>query len=305
MIELLDEEIMTEEQAHDAFADENVEEYESDIVSTDGVKLYLQSINAIPLLSPEEEYDLGIKILNGDISAQNVLVEHNLRLVISIAKRYCGCGITFLDLIQEGNLGLLEAARRFDVTKGYRFSTYATWWVRQAISKALSSQSRTIRIPAHINDLIGKSKKISNQLTQKLGREPTHEEVAQALGIDVEKLNTAMDMAQVVGSLDLSVGDDNDATVGDFIPDTYTDPLADMIAEADSKIIETVFNSLGKKESSVLKMRFGLTGNDPMTLDEVGEFYGVSKERVRQIELKALRKLRHPLRLNILLKFGT
>lgn len=297
------EELLTEEEAHDAFADEN--NYESDIVITDSVKLYLQQINSIPLLSQEKERELGEKIAAGDPQAANELVEHNLRLVISIAKKYCGCGLNFLDLIQEGNMGLIEAAKRFDISRGYRFSTYATWWIRQSISKALTSQSRTIRIPAHINLLVSHIKKANIKLTQSLGRTPTQEEIAKELGVDVEKVMVAMDMSQAVGSLDLSMSEDSESTLGDYVPDTFIDPLADMIAEGDAKIIDAVFKSLGKKEATVLRMRFGLTGDEPKTLDEVGEYYGLSKERVRQIELKALRKLRHPLRLKMLSKFGT
>lgn len=202
-------------------------------------------------------------------------------------------------------MGLIEAAKRFDISRGYRFSTYATWWIRQSISKALTSQSRTIRIPAHINLLISHIKKANIKLTQSLGRAPTQEEIAKELDVDVEKVIVAMDMSQAVGSLDLSMNEDGEATLGDYVPDTFVDPLADMIAEGDAKIIDTVFKSLGKKEATVLRMRFGLTGDEPKTLDEVGEYYGLSKERVRQIELKALRKLRHPLRMKMLSKFGT
>lgn len=292
--------IINEDDAHEMFANET-EQYESDVVITDAVKLYFQQINQIPLLSPEKERELGQLAFQGDENAQNQLVEHNLRLVISIAKRYCGCGLSFLDLIQEGNLGLIDASKRFDVSKGYKFSTYATWWIRQAISKALMSQSRSIRIPAHINDLIAKIKKISHTLSQELKRSPTREEIAAALKVDIEKVNIALDMSQSLSSLDTPLEEDGDTTMADCIPDKHLeDPLANLIAEQDSETIEMIFNSLNSKEAKVLKMRFGIGYNEPMTLEEVGEHYNLTKERIRQIELKALRKLRHPVRMNLL-----
>ena len=291
--------IIDEDDAHEMFA--NDAQYESDVVITDAVKLYFQQINQIPLLSPEKEKELGQLAFQGDENAQNQLVEHNLRLVISIAKRYCGCGLSFLDLIQEGNLGLIDASKRFDVSKGCKFSTYATWWIRQAISKALMSQSRSIRIPAHINDLIAKIKKMSHTLSQKLNRTPTREEIALALKVDIEKVNMALDMSQSLSSLDTPLEEDGDTTMADCIPDKHLeDPLANLIAEQDSETIEMIFNSLNSKEAKVLKMRFGIGYNEPMTLEEVGEHYNLTKERIRQIELKALRKLRHPVRMNLL-----
>lgn len=291
--------IINEDDAHEMFA--NDAQYESDVVITDAVKLYLQQINQIPLLSPEKERELGQLAFQGDHNAQNKLVEHNLRLVISIAKRYCGCGLSFLDLIQEGNLGLIEAAKRFDVSKGFKFSTYATWWVRQSISKALTNQSRSIRIPAHINDLIAKIKKISHILSQKLKRTPTREEIALALNVDIEKINIALDMSQSLSSLDTPLEEDGDTTMADCIPDKHLeDPLANLITEQDAEVIETIFKSLGTKEAKVLKMRFGIGYDEPMTLEEVGEHYNLTKERIRQIELKALRKLRHPVRMGLL-----
>lgn len=292
--------IINEDDAHEMFANDTTQ-YESDVVITDAVKLYLQQINQIPLLSPEKERELGQLAFQGDHNAQNKLVEHNLRLVISIAKRYCGCGLSFLDLIQEGNLGLIEAAKRFDVSKGFKFSTYATWWVRQSISKALTNQSRSIRIPAHINDLIAKIKKISHILSQKLKRTPTREEIALALNVDIEKINIALDMSQSLSSLDTPLEEDGDTTMADCIPDKHLeDPLANLITEQDAEVIETIFKSLGTKEAKVLKMRFGIGYDEPMTLEEVGEHYNLTKERIRQIELKALRKLRHPVRMSLL-----
>jgi RNA polymerase primary sigma factor len=294
--------VMTEEEAKEIFQNEN-EVYDSDELVTDAVKLYLRDISAYPLLTQEEEQELGYKILDGDTRAKDKLVQHNLKLVVSIAKKYCGCGISFLDLIQEGNIGLITAAGKFDVSKGYRFSTYATWWIRQSISNALTSQSRTIRIPAHINNLVRRIRKEKAILFHALKREPTAEEISKAIDVPVDKIETAMEMAKSVTSLDSPIDDDGETSVGDCIKDNdVKDPNANLMIEFNTQLLNKVFSTLHTQEADVLKMRFGIIGDHPQTLEEVGEHYQVSKERIRQIELKALRKLRHPLRMKLLLE---
>lgn len=278
-----------------------VEDYDPSGLVGDSVKLYLQQISDIPLLSFDEEKILATRIATGDTEAANTLVEHNLRLVVSIAKKYMGCGLSLLDLVQEGNIGLIKAAEKYDAAKGFRFSTYATWWIRQTISRALSDQSRAIRIPANVAELTGKIKKVSNTLTQKLGRAPTEEEIADAIGIEVDKVRVAMDMSQAVSSLDVAVGDDDDTTVGDLQPDNHAEnPMTKLVAEANRGIIETVFATLSDREAEVLRLRFGLDSDQPRTLEQVGQELGVTRERIRQIETKALRKMRNPLRMRML-----
>lgn len=278
-----------------------VEDYDPSGLVGDSVKLYLQQISDIPLLSFDEEKALAARISAGDTEAANTLVEHNLRLVVSIAKKYMGCGLSLLDLIQEGNIGLIKAAEKYDAAKGFRFSTYATWWIRQTISRALSDQSRAIRIPANVAELTGKIKKVSNTLTQKLGRAPTEEEIADTIGIEVDKVRVALDMSQAVSSLDVAVGDDDDTTVGDLQPDNHAEnPMTKLIAEANREIIETVFATLSDREAKVLRLRFGLDSDQPRTLEQVGQELGVTRERIRQIETKALRKMRNPLRMRML-----
>lgn len=291
-----------ETDAHDAFVEEEEEfEVEGDIPTTDGVKLYLKQISGKPLLTFDEEKELAKRVADGDEEAVNILVEHNLLLVVSIAKKYIGCGLSYLDLIQEGNLGLMKAAQKFDPKRGCRFSTHATWWVRQAISRALSDQARTIRIPANIAELIGKIKKISIPMTQKLGRAPTEKELAEELGMKLDVIQTALDMSQTMASLDTPIGEDDENTVGDMVEDTSTEnPITALIKEANLNIIESVFNTLTDKEANVLRMRFGIGADKAQTLEEVGEHYGLTRERIRQIENKALRKMRHPARMNVL-----
>ena len=278
------------------------EDYETtgnDVIVLDAVKAYLKSIGNHPRLSFDQEKELSMKILNGDRQAVNTLVECNLLLVVSIAKRYYGCGLPLLDLIQEGNIGLIKAAEKYDGSKGFRFSTYATYWVRQAISRALSEQARTIRIPANMLDLLSKVKKASNILSQELSREPSDAEIAKYLEIDIEKVQTVMDMAQATTSLDISVDDEGETTLGDLLADhSIESPIAKLIREANSTIIASVFSSLEKREAEILRMRFGIDIEKPMTLEEVGAYYGLSKERIRQLENRAIRKLRHPIRAN-------
>lgn len=307
LIENIDYVVLTETEAKETFQEENYEEedtnevYYSDEIITDSVKLYLQEISRIPLLTPEEERAIGYRILEGDETAKQELVEHNLKLVVSIAKKYCGCGLSLLDLIQEGSLGLMAAAGRYDVSRGFRFSTYATWWIRQAISNALTSQSRQIRIPAHVNTAVRKVKQATIALTQKLQREPTLDELAQETGIPADKISVAMDMSRAVTSLEAPLNDDGDGCVADCIAgDEDYDPLENMMKEFNTKLLNRVFDTLGIQEANVLRMRFGIGTDEPKTLEAVGEYYGVSKERIRQIEIKALRKLRHPMRMTLL-----
>ena len=311
IIENVDYIMLTEEEAKETFQEDEVFEEENtdedfdydydDVVITDSVKLYLQEISRIPLLTPEAEKALGYRILEGDTKAKEELVEHNLKLVVSIAKKYCGCGLPLLDLIQEGSIGLMTAAARFDVRKGFRFTTYATWWVRQAISNALTSQSRQIRIPAHINIIIRKVKQASISLTQTLHREPTIEEISAEIGIPVDKITVAMDMSKAVSSLEAPLNDDGESCIADCIAsDDEDDPIQNLMNEFNEKLLNRIFSTLGNQEATVLKMRFGIEDGQPKTLEAVGEHYGVSKERIRQIEIKALRKLRHPMRMTLL-----
>ena len=295
----MSEEIMImEDEAQEVFNE--VYEYDDSVV-LDGVKAYLKSIGNHPRLSFDEEKELSVQALAGDKNAQTKLVECNLKLVVPIAKRYMGCGLPLLDLIQEGNLGLIKAAEKYDGEKGFRFSTYATYWIRQAISRALGDQSRTIRIPANMVELLSKVRKASGELTQALRREPTEKEIAEKLGIELEKVQTVMDMAQATTSLDVAVDDDGETTIGDLIADHNTEnPYQNLVQEANSQIVEAVLSTLSTKEADILRMRFGIGADKPMTLEEVGKHYGVTRERIRQVENKAIRKLRNPMRANML-----
>ena len=267
----------------------------------DSTRFYLKEISKIPLLTYEEEKKLALRIKDGDQKAIDILVEHNLRLVVSIAKHYTGCGLSLLDLIQEGNVGLIEAAKKYDVDKGFRFSTYATWWVRQKIGRALSDQSRSIRVPAHIAELVSKIKKVMGEMTQELGRTPTEEEIAKKLNVEVDKVKVALDMSQAVSSLDVPVGEDEETTIGDLQADpSVKNLMANLIDEANRQIIETVFATLNEREANVLRLRFGMDVNHAYTLEEVGNELGITRERVRQIETRALRKMRNPIRMNVL-----
>ncbi len=263
---------------------------------SDPVRMYLKEIGRIPLLTREEEVDLAQRVEQGDLRAKAKLTESNLRLVVSIAKKYIGRGMTFLDLIQEGNKGLIRAVEKYDWTKGFKFSTYATWWIRQAITRAIADQARTIRIPVHMVETINKMMRIQRKLMQDLGREPEAFEIAQAMeGMDEERVREIMKISQKTTSLETPIGDDEDSYLGDFIADeTQASPYDATSKKLLKENIDEVLAALSDRESKVLAMRFGLNGARPMTLEEVGQKFGVTRERIRQIEAKALRKLRHP-----------
>ena len=260
----------------------------------DPVKVYLKEIGKVPLLTPEEEIDLAMRIAENDEAAKRRLSEANLRLVVSIAKRYVGRGMQFLDLIQEGNLGLIKAADKFDYTKGFKFSTYATWWIRQAITRAIADQARTIRIPVHMVETINKVKKANSQLLHENGRDPTPEEIAERLGMPADKVREILRVAQEPVSLETPIGKEEDSHLGDFIPDdTSLSPIDAATMDALKRDLAAVLKTLTDREASVLRMRFGLDDGQPKTLEEVGTKFGVTRERIRQIEAKALRKLKH------------
>lgn len=263
----------------------------------DPVRMYLKEIGRVPLLSADEEIKLAKRMEDGDLEAQKLLAEANLRLVVSIAKRYVGRGMLFLDLIQEGNLGLIKAVEKFDYNKGYKFSTYATWWIRQAITRAIADQARTIRIPVHMVETINKLIRVSRQLLQSLGREPSPEEIAKEMDVSVDRVREIMKIAQEPVSLETPIGEEEDSHLGDFIEDHD----APAPAEAASFVLlkeqlEDVLDTLTEREEKVLRLRFGLDDGRARTLEEVGQNFGVTRERIRQIEAKALRKLRHPSR---------
>ena len=268
-----------------------------DLTINDPVRMYLKEIGQIKLLTMDEELDLAERIQNGDEQAKNILAEANLRLVLSIAKRYVGRGMLFLDLIQEGNIGLMKSVEKFDVSKGYKFSTYATWWIRQAITRAIADQARTIRVPVHMVETINKLARIQRQLTLELNREPTEEELAKKMNVSVEKIREIYKISQEPVSLETPIGEEDDSHLGDFIkdernlsPEEYAtnEMLKDEIAE--------VLETLTEREEKVIRLRFGLEDGKSRTLEEVGQLFGVTRERIRQIEAKALRKLRHPSR---------
>ncbi len=267
------------------------------ITLDDPVRMYLKEIGKVPLLSAEEEHELAQRMSEGDENAKKMLSEANLRLVVSIAKRYVGRGMLFLDLIQEGNLGLIKAVEKFDYQKGYKFSTYATWWIRQAITRAIADQARTIRIPVHMVETINKLIRVSRQLLQELGRDPYPEEIAKEMNLSIDKVREIQKIAQEPVSLETPIGEEEDSHLGDFIPDD--DAPAPAEAASFSLLKEqltTVLSTLTPREEKVLRLRFGLDDGRARTLEEVGKEFEVTRERIRQIEAKALRKLRHPSR---------
>ncbi|MBR6072721.1 MAG: RNA polymerase sigma factor RpoD [Bacilli bacterium] len=294
--------VVTEEEAENPDGgDEPIilddEDLTKDVNINDPVRMYLKEIGRIPLLSSEEEAEVSLAVENGDDSARNKLAESNLRLVVSIAKRYVGRGLLFLDLIQEGNIGLMKAVEKFDYGKGYKFSTYATWWIRQAITRALADQARTIRVPVHMVETINKMIRIQRQMTLELNREPTDEETAKKMGISVEKVREVMKISQDPVSLETPIGEEDDSHLGDFVPDERTmSPEEYATNEILKEEINEVLSTLQPREQQVLELRFGLIDGTCYTLEEVGKRFNVTRERIRQIEAKALRKLRHPSR---------
>jgi len=266
-----------------------------DATTDDSVKMYLKDIGQVPLLKSDEEKDLARRMSKGDVSAKNRLSEANLRLVVSIAKRYVGRGMQFLDLIQEGNLGLMKAVEKFAYTKGFKFSTYATWWIKQSITRAIADQARTIRIPVHMVETINKTGRVSRQLLQTLGREPTTAEIAEKMGITEEKVIEIQKIAQDPVSLEKPIGEEEDSHLGDFIEDNTS---ASPAEKAETRMLKEhlleVLSSLTPRENEVIRKRYGLDDSRPKTLEEVGREFNVTRERIRQIEAKALRKLRHP-----------
>jgi RNA polymerase primary sigma factor len=299
-----DEELLLDDEEDDADVTTETEEFDLGDLSVppgikinDPVRMYLKEIGRVPLLSAEEEIELAKRIEQGDEEAKRRLAEANLRLVVSIAKRYVGRGMLFLDLIQEGNMGLIKAVEKFDYRKGYKFSTYATWWIRQAITRAIADQARTIRIPVHMVETINKLIRVSRQLLQELGREPVPEEIAVEMEMSPEKVREIMKIAQEPVSLETPIGEEDDSHLGDFIEDQDALAPADAAAyELLKEQLEDVLDTLTEREENVLRLRFGLDDGRTRTLEEVGKVFGVTRERIRQIEAKALRKLRHPSR---------
>ena len=282
---------VTEEEINDT--DSLMDSFSTD----DPVRMYLKEIGKVPLLTPTEEVELAIRMSEGDEDAKHRMTEANLRLVVSIAKRYVGRGMLFLDLIQEGNLGLIKAVEKFDYTKGYKFSTYATWWIRQAITRAIADQARTIRIPVHMVETINKTIRVSRQLLQSLGHDPSAEEIAKEMDMPVEKVRDILKIAQEPVSLETPIGEEEDSHLGDFIPDEdASEPSEAASFSLLREQLEEVLDTLAPREKKVLELRFGIVDGRTRTLEEVGKEFNVTRERIRQIEAKALRKLRHPSR---------
>ncbi len=297
-------EVISETTDNDITIEENLEDLEvedltmsKDIKINDPVRMYLKEIGRINLLTTDEEFEYAGRAVEGDEYAKKMLAESNLRLVVSIAKRYVGRGMLFLDLIQEGNIGLMKAVDKFDPTKGYKFSTYATWWIRQAITRAIADQARTIRVPVHMVETINKLARVQRQLTQELNREPTEEELAKKLNISIDKVREVYKISQDPVSLETPIGEEDDSHLGDFVPDERTmSPEDYATAEMLKEELADVLKTLTEREEKVLRLRFGLDDGQCRTLEEVGQIFGVTRERIRQIEAKALRKLRHPSR---------
>lgn len=305
--------IVSEDGSDDASGEEITEEVQvedltlsKDVKINDPVRMYLKEIGRINLLTSDEEFEYAKRAEEGDEEAKRMLAESNLRLVVSIAKRYVGRGMLFLDLIQEGNIGLMKAVDKFDPTKGYKFSTYATWWIRQAITRAIADQARTIRVPVHMVETINKLARVQRQLTQDLNREPTDEEIAKKLGISIDKVREVYKISQDPVSLETPIGEEDDSHLGDFIKDERTmGPEEYATIEMLKEELQGVLGTLTDREEKVLRLRFGLDDGQCRTLEEVGQIFGVTRERIRQIEAKALRKLRHPSRSRKLKDFLT
>ena len=308
-----DIDIVAEDGSDDASGEEITEDVKvedltmsKDIKINDPVRMYLKEIGRINLLTSDEEFEYAKRAEEGDEEAKRLLAESNLRLVVSIAKRYVGRGMLFLDLIQEGNIGLMKAVDKFDPTKGYKFSTYATWWIRQAITRAIADQARTIRVPVHMVETINKLARVQRQLTQELNREPTDEEIAEKLGITIEKVREVYKISQDPVSLETPIGEEEDSHLGDFVPDERAmGPEEYTTVEMLKEELAGVLLTLTDREEKVLRLRFGLDDGQCKTLEEVGQIFGVTRERIRQIEAKALRKLRHPSRSRKLKDFLT
>ena len=283
--------------------EEDTEEVvENDVMTDNSIKMYMREMGKIDMLSADEEHHLAALVAHGDKNARNQLVEANLRLVCSLAKHYQGCGLTYQDLIQEGNIGLIKAAEKFDVEKGFRFSTYATWWIKQAISRAIADQARTIRVPVHMAENINKVKKIERQLLAELQHEPTNAEIAKAMKMSEDQIAEIKSYMTDTTSLDIQVGDDDDGTtIGSFVEDThFVNPADAYVKAANGEMVDMVLSTLSDREANIIRMRFGIGRDRAMTLEEVGKEFSLTRERIRQIEAKALRKLRHPSRAGIL-----
>lgn len=293
---ITEEEIAEDERATKELAKE-LKKLSEERKITDPVRMYLKEIGRRPLLKKEEEIELAKRVEKGDLKAKAELVQSNLRLVVSIAKKYMNRGLSFLDLIQEGNKGLIRAVEKYDWRRGYKFSTYATWWIRQGVTRAIADQARTIRIPVHMIETINKMLRVNRKLTQELGREPTPKEIGREVGLTPSKVRYIFKIAQRTASLEKPIGEDEDSYLGDFIEDTTQPSPYDLTSKGLlKKDLEEVLKTLSKREAEVLRMRFGLLGEKPATLEEVGKRFGVTRERIRQIESKALRRLQHPSR---------
>ena len=292
--EMIEFEIVDEEDAEEVV--------ENDVMTDNSIKMYMREMGKINMLSADEEYHLASLVAQGDKNARNQLVEANLRLVCSLAKHYQGCGLTYQDLIQEGNIGLIKAAEKFDVEKGFRFSTYATWWIKQAISRAIADQARTIRLPVHMAQNTTHVTQIERQLLAELQHEPTNAEIAKAMKMSEDQIAEIKSYMTDTTSLDIQVGDDDDGTtIGSFVEDThFVNPADAYVKAANGEMVDMVLSTLSDREANIIRMRFGIGRDRAMTLEEVGKEFSLTRERIRQIEAKALRKLRHPSRAGIL-----